>query len=248
MGEVEIFPNTNGQESLPDSGGSEESSATTCDPATNDAAEIAAADPILTAATPANADSQANDQVATTPIAELASQINARFDELSQWLNESNCIATERERIIDRLHQENQQLKSGELQQAMLPLFRDLIRLHDDLRQTSQLYAGQDNAEAARDFQSYSEATADVLYRYGVERYEAAAGTSFNPKEQRAMAAIPTADENLDRMIAKTIRCGFRSESRSIRLLEAEVYRVTPQQTVSPEQAEQSQSPATGTQ
>ena len=147
---------------------------------------------------------------------------------MSQWLNESNRIATERERIVDRLHQENQQLRSGELQQAMLPLFRDLIRLHDDLRQTGQRHERQDSAEAGRDFQAYSEAAADILYRYGVERYEAAEGTAFNPKEHRALAAIPTPDASLDRMIAKVIRLGFKTEARVIRLLEVEVYRVSP--------------------
>ncbi|MGH9800605.1 MAG: nucleotide exchange factor GrpE, partial [Blastocatellia bacterium] len=233
---------------------SEEPSAITSDSATNDAAEVVDADFALTETPLADAGGQADDQVATAAIAEWTSQINTRFDELGQWLNESNRIATERERIIDRLHQENQQLKGGELQQAMLPLFRDLIRLHDDLQQTAQRYAGQDNAESARDFMSYSEASADILYRYGVERYETVVGTAFNPKEQRALAAIPTTDESLDRMIAKIIRSGFRTESRNIRLLEAEVYRATPvsvQQPVSPEQAEQpkqSQLPTTNTQ
>lgn len=223
MGEVAVSTNIDGQESLPNS-----DTSALCDSATN-----AAAAPVETnsaSTTPAEAteaDGKTNAQATATVNAEWVSQINARFDELGEWLNESNRIATERERIIDRLHQENQQLKSGELQQAMLPVFRDLIRLHDDLHQTAQRYAEQNNAEAARDFHSYSEAAADILYRYGVERYDAAAGTAFNPKEQRALAAIPTTDESLDRVIAKIVRSGFRSESRNIRLLEVEVFRAT---------------------
>ena len=239
MGEVAVSTNIDGQESFPNSDTSE-----VRDSATNAAAESVETD--STSTTPAEAteaDGQTNDQTNATANVELVSQINARFDELGGWLNESNRIATERERIIDRLHQENQQLKSGELQQAMLPLFRDLIRLHDDLQQTSQRYAGQDNAEAARDFQSYSEAAADILYRYGVERYDAVAGTAFNPKEQRAMAAIPTADESLDRMIAKIVRSGFRTESRNIRLLEAEVFRATPVSATQPVSTEQPEQP-----
>lgn len=182
---------------------------------------------------------------------ELLSPINERIDELCEWLNEANQISKERERIIDRLHQENQQLRSGELQQAMTPVYRDLIRLHDDLLQTSQRYLAQgeaSDAEAARDFQSYSHAVMDILYRYGIERYEAAEGAPFNPKEHRALAAVPTADENLDRTIAKAIRFGFRTEAKIVRLLEAEVYRATPAeqtQNISPDQPGQSHSQTT---
>ncbi|MGH9937456.1 MAG: nucleotide exchange factor GrpE [Blastocatellia bacterium] len=157
------------------------------------------------------------------------SQINERFDDLCQWMNEANRIAQDRERVIDRLHQENQQLRGGELQQAMAPVFRDLIRLHDDLLQTSQRYLARAEAsdtEAARDFQSYSDAVTDILYRYGVERYETDVGAPFNSKEHRALAVVPTTDENLDRGIAKVIRFGFRTETRIVRLLEAEVFRI----------------------
>jgi molecular chaperone GrpE (heat shock protein) len=193
-------------------------------------------------------------QSAGAPGAEALSKIAGRLDELGGCLDEANRISRERERIIDRLHQENQQLRGGELQQAMTPVYRDLIRLHDDLLQTSRRYLAQSAAsddEAARDFQSYSDAVMDVLYRYGVERYEAAEGAPFNPKEHRAVAAIPTTDGNLDRAIAKVIRFGFRTETRIVRLLEAEVYRATPAEQArdaSPNQQDQSLSQTTDVQ
>src|SRR5574341_41670 len=196
----------------------------------------------------------ANDKSALSANAlgtEWLSPINERIDELCKWLDEANRISQDRERIIDRLHQENQQLRSGELQQAMTPVYRDLIRLHDDLLQTSQRYSAQgeaSGAEAARDLQSYSDAVMDILYRYGIERYEVAEGAPFNPKEHRALAAVPTADESLDRAIVKVIRFGFRTETKILRLLEAEVYRATraaQTQNMSPDQPGQSHSQTT---
>jgi molecular chaperone GrpE (heat shock protein) len=156
---------------------------------------------------------------------ELQARIDERFDELCQSLDEANRISQDRERIVDRLHQENQRLRSGELQQAMMPFFRDLIRLHDDLSQTALRYATPTESEASRDFQSFGEAVADVLYRHGVERYTVDVGTPFNPREHRALAAVPTTEAALDRTIAKVVGAGFRYETRILRPLEAEVYR-----------------------
>jgi molecular chaperone GrpE (heat shock protein) len=174
----------------------------------------------------ATVSSPSTDEMAVQRIAadELQARINERFDELCQVLDEANRISQDRERIIDRLHQENQQLRSGELQQAMMPFLRDLIRLHDDLLLTAHRYLDQ-KAEAGQDFESFSEAAADILYRYGVERYIAVEGTPFNPKEHRALAAIPTEEAALDRTIARVVRAGFRIETRVLRPLETEVYR-----------------------
>lgn len=168
------------------------------------------------------------DASASQTTAETASNIIERLDEICKWLDEANQISQDRERIIDRLHQENQRLRGGEMQQAMMPIYRDLVRLHDDLLQTARRYLAEDpstHSTVSQDFQSYSDEIADILFRYGIERYEAAEGDHFNPKEHRALAAISTADPNLDRKIAKVIRLGFRMETRSVRLLEAEVYR-----------------------
>jgi molecular chaperone GrpE len=167
--------------------------------------------------------------------------LSQRVEQLAGLLEEANLISRERERIIDRLHEENQQLRSGELWQAVAPMFRDLVRLYDDLEQTTQRYDIHIEAElkaAARDFQSFRDTVEDILYRHGVERYVAADGTPFNSKEQRALGVVPTPDENLDRTIARVVRAGFRAETRIVRLLEAEVFRFTPPVIRSPKEEE----------
>jgi molecular chaperone GrpE len=167
---------------------------------------------------------------ADSTYAEALPALTRRVEYLAGLFEEANRISQDRERIIDRLHSENQQLRLGELQQAMLPLFRDLVRLFDDLQQTGSSYADRSEVrgeDVAKDFQCYRDSVADILYRYGVERYTAAEGVTFNSKEHKALGSVPTSEPSKDRTIARSIRDGFRNETRIIRILEAEVYRFT---------------------
>lgn len=168
---------------------------------------------------------------ADTADVEVLRALSERMEHLTRSVEEANRLSQERERIIDRLHQENQELRQGELQQAMLPIFRDLVRLHDDLRQTSLSYPARTQCspqEVARDFECLAEMVSDILYRQGVERYESREGEPFNPKEHRVLSAVATHEQSRDRTVARIVRDGFRSDSRIIRLLEAEVYRYAP--------------------
>lgn len=165
------------------------------------------------------------------PATTLLSELNERVESLTQRLEEANRLSLDRERIIDSLHQENQALRQGELQQALLPLLRDSIRLFDDLKQTSLTYAERENlvpANVARDFQCFAETVSDILYRHGVESYSAAEGDPFNSKDHRVLGVVQTSVREKDRTIARTIREGFRSSLTTVRLLEAEVYRYVP--------------------
>lgn len=159
---------------------------------------------------------------------ERLSSLVEQVESLARLMEEANRLAQERERIIDRLHQENQQLRQGELQQAILPIFRDLVRLYDDIRQTTRVYGSRTEItpqQVARDFECLAEMVTDILYRQGVECYEAHEGDLFNPKEHRVLAALPTPEQAKDRTIARSVRDGFRTDIRPVRLLEAEVYR-----------------------
>jgi molecular chaperone GrpE (heat shock protein) len=155
-------------------------------------------------------------------------EATALLASLSEQLKETNRISQERESVIDRLHRENQKLKQGELQQAVLPIFRDLIRLYDDLKSTASKYsdrAAADGESVVKDLSLYGETVVDILYRYGVEQIEARAGDDFDSKEHKAVAAAPTAEQGQDRKISRIIRDGFRAEARIIRNVEVEVLR-----------------------
>ncbi len=157
--------------------------------------------------------------------------LSKRVEQLASLLEEANVLSRERERIVDRLHQENQDLRAGELWQAVVPVFRDLIRLYDDLDLTALRYEVRtdlDGKEVVRDFQSFRDAVEDLLYRHGVERYTASEGVAFNSKEHKALGVVPTQDEKLDRTLARVVRSGFRMDARAVRILEAEVFRFSP--------------------
>jgi molecular chaperone GrpE (heat shock protein) len=158
----------------------------------------------------------------------LLAAVQADLGRLRRAVEEANQLERKREVIVDRLHAENQTLRTGELRSALLPMIRSFIGLHDDLARSARSVAERpagDTAELAALLESYRESIADILYRHEVERYEAAAGQPFDPREQRAVGAVPTGDAALDRNIARMVRPGFRIEQRVVRALEAEVFR-----------------------
>jgi len=167
-------------------------------------------------------------QIVTEPTADENedkwSDILANF---TAQLKESNRLSKERESVIDRLHEENQRLKHGEIQQALLPVFRDLIRLYDDLSATISRYTinATGDEKIVRDLNCFKETIGDILYRYGVEPVEVEAGSDFNPKEHKAVGVAQTNIASEDRKIWKIIRDGFKTETRIIRNAEVEVYR-----------------------
>jgi molecular chaperone GrpE len=179
--------------------------------------------------TPAAAEEVVGQQTTGTQADENESVqlLSKRVEQLAGLLEEANVLSRGSERIVDRLHQENQDLRAGELWQAVVPIFRDLIRLYDDLDLTTHRYEARTDLEkeAARDFQSFRDAVEDLLYRHGVERYTASEGVAFNSKEHKALGIVPTQDENLDRTLARVVRSGFRTDARAVRILEAEVFR-----------------------
>lgn len=150
---------------------------------------------------------------------------------LSNQIREVNRISEERERTINHLHEENQRLKQGEQQQLLLPVFRDLIRLYDDLRTTTANYAKAEGTEKiTRELTCYGETVCDILYRHGVEQIEVSTGAVFDPKAHKAVATVPASEPELDRTIAKVVREGFKTDFRIIRNVEVEVYRHIPQE------------------
>lgn len=187
-----------------------------------------------------NSAESANDQSSST----LLNEMNERITVLATQLEEANRLSLERERIIDRLHQENQSLRQGELQQALLPVLRDSIRLFDDLKQTALSYSEReslDPTKVARDFQCFAETVSDTLHRHGVESFNAAEGDPFNSKDHRVLGVVQTSVKEKDRTIARTIREGFRGNLTNVRLLEAEVYRYVPDDGSSQNKSEASQ-------
>jgi molecular chaperone GrpE (heat shock protein) len=160
--------------------------------------------------------------------AEHLTMILARLDACDHNLEDLARVAKDRERMLDRLHEENQGLKNRDRERAMLPLLKDLIRLYDDLGRTSAEYPGEDelSRKAARDWSLYQDAAADILARQGIEPYMTTRGDAFDPARHRAIGATATADPALDKRIARVLKPGFATDMQVIRAAEVEVFRL----------------------
>nr|WP_238429369.1 hypothetical protein [Frankia nepalensis] len=122
--------------------------------------------------------------------------------------------------LVDRLHEENTRLRQGELTEAMGPLLRGLIRLHD---QMSSLGADDPQSVAGilrKQLLQVLDISADV------RPYIAVPGSPFDPARHLALRGVGTDEPGRDRTIARGVRPGFvRGQSTVLRPAEAEVYR-----------------------
>jgi molecular chaperone GrpE (heat shock protein) len=180
------------------------------------------------AAAPTEPGPSESERLATTldtalaPVLELVGGVAGRVLKVEERLAEVARLGERHSSIIDELHRENQKLRTGELSQAMAPLFRDLIRLTDQLAQldeTSDSPGTSDAALAARQ-------VAEILARAGVERFDVAAGEPFDPSRHQGTARRATGDPALDNSVALVRRAGYvTNDGKVLRAAEVEVHR-----------------------
>lgn len=146
-------------------------------------------------------------------LAEELASVARRLDELAR-------LRRHDVELVDRLHEENGKLRQGELTEAMGPLLRGLIRLHD---QMSSLGADDPQSVAGilrKQLLQVLDISADV------RPYIAVPGSPFDPTRHLALRGIGTDDPARDRTVARGVRPGFvRGASTVLRPAEAEVYR-----------------------
>jgi molecular chaperone GrpE len=140
---------------------------------------------------------------------------------LDERLAESQRLLDRQLDLVDRLHNENQALRTGELRSAQSPLVRDLLRLSDDLRRMREAVGEQDG-----DLRLVHEGLVDILGRNGVELFAPQSGEPFDPQLHAAAGTEPTDDEALDRSVSVVLREGFRwASGEVIRVAEVRAYR-----------------------
>lgn len=140
---------------------------------------------------------------------------------LDERLGESQRLLGRQLDLVDRLHAENQALRTGELRSAQSPLVRDLLRLNDDLGRMREAAGEQDG-----DLRLVQEGLIEILERNGVERFAPQPREPFDPQLHAAAGAEPTDDEALDRLVSTVLRQGFRwASGELIRVAEVRAYR-----------------------
>lgn len=158
------------------------------------------------------------------------SEITGRLVRLEEQLAEFHRRAAHRESVIDRLHEENQQLRGGFGRIVLEPVVTDLIRLYDQLsREVRRLRAiGQDWQLTS----SFAEDVAQILDRCGVESFSAEPGDRFEPDRHRPLAVVACADESRHNTVAEVVAVGFaeRETGRVRRPVQARFHQYTPGQ------------------
>jgi molecular chaperone GrpE (heat shock protein) len=162
-----------------------------------------------------------NEESEDAPLATVLSALNERIEESQRLLTRQLTLA-------DRLHEENQRLRSGELRGALMPLVRDLIRLNDNIGQLLQ-GDSDDRGDGSEALEIVLVALLDALARNGVTSFMPEVGDQFEPKLHSVAGVIDTSEIELNRSIAEVVRAGFRwDDGQLVRVADVRVRRHIP--------------------
>ena len=142
---------------------------------------------------------------------------------LAARLDREHERAAHREAVIDRLHEENQRLRRGELQGMLEPVRTALYRLHDQARRESDRLAAPGLAEPPDPrrtsllLAALADDVADALARLGVERFTVEPGAPYDTARHRPVAVTPVADPLADGTVTAVQSDGFEQGGRVLR-------------------------------
>jgi molecular chaperone GrpE len=160
--------------------------------------------------------------------AEMINELAGRFDRVEEKLADFHRRSSHRESIIDHLHEENQQLRSGISRAILDPVVGDLIRLYDQIsREARRLKAA---GEDARLLWSFADDVVMILDRCGIDSYSAEPGDPFDRDRHRPLGVVPHSDESRHNTVAEVMTAGFaeRETGRIRRPVQAKFYQYVP--------------------
>ena len=135
------------------------------------------------------------------------------------------------QQLIDRLHTENEDLRRGQLDRLLEPVFRDLMKLADDWRRMASSWAPDRAAAQPEQVAGLCRAMVEdvdmILERHGVEPAVPEVGSSFDRREHRAVGDTSVDDPALDGTVSGVSRPGYRFGGRILRFPEVLVRRFT---------------------
>jgi molecular chaperone GrpE (heat shock protein) len=160
--------------------------------------------------------------------AELAA-LRVAMDRLATATERETERAAHRESVIDRLHDENQMLRRGEVQAMLDPVRTALYRLHDMVRRESARWAEPRPPEAAHAgplLSAIADEIAEALARTGAERFSVRPGELFDPARHRPVGTARVADPALDGTVVTAQSDGFSQGEQVIRRAEVVIGQV----------------------
>ncbi|RFU40739.1 nucleotide exchange factor GrpE [Actinomadura logoneensis] len=123
--------------------------------------------------------------------------------------------AAHRESVIDRLHEENQRLRRGEIEAMLEPVRAALYKVHDTLRQAAA--SPPEPERAARLLGDCANEVADALARTGTVRFEVEPGDPYDASRHRPVEAVPADDPDRAGTVLAVLSDGFENGGRVVR-------------------------------
>ncbi|MGI8332297.1 nucleotide exchange factor GrpE [Actinomadura scrupuli] len=166
------------------------------------------------------------DGPSSEPPAPTLSEIQSALSGLVTVVEREHERAAHREAIIDRLHEDNQLLRRGELQALHEPVRNALYRLHDMVKREAVRWASAeppDPAHAAALLSAVTDEIAEALARTGVERFTVKPGDPFDPARHRPVGSEPVTDPGLDGTVMSVLTDGFEKGEQVMRRSEVRI-------------------------
>lgn len=158
-----------------------------------------------------------------TPAPDIAS-LAAAVDRLTAETQRHHVRAEQRERVVDRLHEEVQVLRRGERRGLLRPLLTEVSRLRADLlRQSESLPADYDADRARLLLLSFADSVEILLADNGVVAYRPEPGDPFEAQTHRPVGRVPADAPEQVGLVAAVRREGYQDVEAGLPLSPAEV-------------------------
>jgi molecular chaperone GrpE len=167
--------------------------------------------------------------------AEGFSDLKATLDRLIAATEREHERAAHREAVIDRLHDDNQMLRRGEIQTIFEPVRSALYRLHDMVRREAERCSIESTGSSESTGSllcTIADEIAEALARTGAERFVVPRGEPFDPVRHRPVGTAPVTDAALDGAVVEARTDGFAQGEQILRKAGVVIGRVTGADTV----------------
>ena len=154
-------------------------------------------------------------------VALALTEIGARLESLERDVRELTRLGDRREALIDKLHEENQRLRAGEIAQAQAPIIREMIRSYDLVAEISR-------HDAAPHVELVGRRLLDGLAQVGVRPVAVDRSSPFDPRQHAAVGTDGCTDPAADMTVKTVVRAGFVQDGeRVIRPADVRLWRYT---------------------
>jgi molecular chaperone GrpE (heat shock protein) len=150
---------------------------------------------------------------------------------LRQELAASRTAQEHQRTLLEKLHDERQQLRDAERSRLRDPVLRDLVQLADTCARNGRQWSARTDVapETAEAVGSVLGDVADdirlVLERQGVDAFAPRVGDAFDRGTARVVTTQPTAEPGLDGTVAEVRKPGYRADERVFRYCDVVVWR-----------------------